>query len=141
MPIVEIMVLLKVGGLIGVWPTVALVVLTAFIGINLLKQQGISTLMRAQQKMASGALPAKELVEGIFLAVGGALLLTPGFVTDAIGFCCLIPGIRHLIIGWGLKNVQVKTFQSGFQASRSGTNNTDSVIEGEFKREDDETLK
>ncbi|VUD40292.1 hypothetical protein TDB9533_00075 [Thalassocella blandensis] len=135
MPIIEIYVLLKVGGVIGVFNTVILVVLTAIIGVMLLKQQGISTLARAQQKMQSGALPAKEMVEGIFLAVGGALLLTPGFVTDTIGFCCLIPGVRQLILGWGLKNIQFKAVNTAYTYQQSRRDGTDSVIEGEYERE------
>ena len=105
MPIVEMALLIHIGGIIGGWATVGLVLLTAMVGMSLLKQQGPATLLRAQQKMQSGAVPAKELVEGIFLAVGGALLLTPGFITDFIGFCCLLPGIRHLIIGFGVKHL------------------------------------
>lgn len=136
MPIIEIFVLLKVGGVIGVLNTVILVVLTAIIGVALLKQQGLSTLAKAQQKMHTGSIPAKEMVEGIFLAVGGALLLTPGFVTDAIGFCCLLPGIRQLIIGWGLKNVQVRTVGAGFSSPQSQQRGADSIIEGEYERED-----
>src|SRR5690606_19661020 len=94
-PIVEMWVLIKVGGVIGALPTIGLVLLTAVIGLALLRMQGFATLLRARQKMEEGQLPAKELVEGIFLAVGGALLLTPGFVTDALGFACLLPGTRH----------------------------------------------
>ena len=91
MPILEMLVLIKVGGLIGALPTVGLVLLTAVVGMSLLRQQGPSTLARAQDKMRHGGMPAKEMVEGIFLAVGGALLLTPGFITDFIGFCCFFP--------------------------------------------------
>lgn len=93
-PIVEIMLLLKVGSWIGVLPTIALVVLTAFIGVNLLRQQGAATLMKVQQKTQRGEPPAVEMIEGLVLAVGGALLLTPGFATDAIGFMCLFPVTR-----------------------------------------------
>lgn len=132
MPILEMVVLIKVGGIIGVIPTIGLVLLTAMLGLALLRQQGFSTLFRAQEKMASGQLPVNELVEGIFLAVGGALLLTPGFVTDAFGFCCLIPGIRQLIISKGITllrpNVVVR--QSHHQSEHHRT------IDGEFKRED-----
>ena len=94
-PILEIALLIQVGGMIGLLPTVALVVLTAVVGIALLRQQGFSTWLRLQQRLATGELPATELVEGAMLLVGGALLLTPGFVTDAIGFSCLIPVLRR----------------------------------------------
>lgn len=99
LPIVEIVVLIQVGRLIGVFPTVALILLTAFIGLALLRRQSLATMQRAQEKMGSGQLPASEMAEGIFLAVGGALLLTPGFVTDAFGFCCLVPFTRLWLMG------------------------------------------
>jgi len=107
-PVIEMYLLIQVGGLIGALPTIGLVLLTAMIGLALLKQQGLSTLMRANQKLASGDLPAEEVVEGLLLAVGGALLLTPGFVTDFIGFSCLLPftraAIAKRIIAKGLLN-------------------------------------
>ncbi len=93
-PIVEIFILIKSGEVIGVFPTIILVVLTAIIGAALLRQQGLSTLARFQKNMSQGKLPAQELIEGILLAVGGALLMTPGFVTDTIGFLCLLPFSR-----------------------------------------------
>jgi len=96
-PIVEIFILIKSGEIIGIFPTIILVVLTAVIGAALLRQQGLSTLARFQKNMSQGKLPAQELVEGILLAVGGALLMTPGFVTDTIGFLCLLPFSRKLM--------------------------------------------
>ena len=132
-PIIEMYLLIKVGGLIGAWPTIGLVFLTAMIGLALLRQQGISTLVRAQRRMVSGEIPAQELVEGIFLAVGGALLLTPGFMTDAIGFCCLIPGIRQLIILWGVRNIH---FTQLHPSSKKARYRSHDVIEGEFRRND-----
>lgn len=94
-PIVEITLLINVGQAIGAWNTVGLVLLSAFIGVNMLRYQGFSTLSRAQQRMNAGQIPGREMIEGIVLAVGGALLLTPGFVTDVIGFLCLIPFFRQ----------------------------------------------
>ncbi|MBY6213252.1 FxsA family protein [Microbulbifer agarilyticus] len=154
MPILEMWVLIRVGEEIGALPTIGLVLMTAVVGLALLKRQGLSTILRAQQKMAVGELPAQEMAEGIFLAVGGALLLTPGFITDAIGFACLIPGIRHLFLGKLLSHVvvvrgpgyppgsdhtggsqsQPGQFQPG--QSRQGQNRSHDVIEGDFKRED-----
>lgn len=84
--------------MIGILPTVGLILLTAMLGVYLLRQQSWKMLKNAQDKMGSGQLPAKEMAEGLFLAVGGALLLTPGFVTDGIGFCCLLPGSRHWLM-------------------------------------------
>ncbi|MGM0451137.1 MAG: FxsA family protein [Pseudomonadota bacterium] len=94
-PIIEMVVLIEVGGMIGALPTVGLVLLTAVIGAAMLRQQGAATLLRANQRMASGELPAREMAEGLLLAIGGALLLTPGFITDGVGFACLIPQTRR----------------------------------------------
>lgn len=131
--------LIKVGGVIGALNTIALVFLTAVVGIALLRRQGFKTLLRARNKMDTGELPAQELVEAIFLAVGGALLLTPGFITDAIGFCCLIPGIRQVIIGWGLRHVVVVRPHSAADGGPDPARNRhkSEVIEGDYKREDE----
>lgn len=96
-PIIEITLLINVGEAIGVWSTIGLVLLSAFVGVNMLRYQGLATLARAQQRANQGEIPGKEMIEGIVLAVGGALLVTPGFVTDVIGFCCLIPYTRHVL--------------------------------------------
>jgi UPF0716 protein FxsA len=106
-PILEMWLLITVGSHIGALPTIGLVFLTAIIGVTLLRQQGVSTLVRANQRMRSGEIPATEMGEGIFLAVGGALLLTPGFITDAVGFACLIPGIRKWLLRRILKRMTV----------------------------------
>ncbi|MFD2229052.1 FxsA family protein [Alkalimarinus sediminis] len=149
MPVVEMTVLIKVGSLIGVWPTILFVLLTAVIGASLLKRQGLSTLMRANQKMNAGELPAKEVAEGFMLAVGGALLLTPGFVTDAIGFALLAPFVRSLMIGQLMKRMVVagsQQFTQGYSSSRGPFTHTTTsyrtyedqngvIIEGEFQEE------
>lgn len=132
MPILEMVVLIKVGGIIGILPTVGLVVLTAMVGVTMLRRQGLSTILRAQQKMHSGELPVNEMVEGIFLAVGGALLLTPGFVTDILGFCCLIPATRQIVVSMGMRIFKP------YMASRQANSSTQrhETIDGEFKREE-----
>ena len=119
-PIVEMWILIEVGGWIGALPTIGLVVLTATIGLSLLKQQGLSTLLRARRKMDEGAIPASELVSGVMIAVGGALLLTPGFVTDALGFAILIPQTRQWLLFKLIDRYRDKI-----------------VIEGEFHRVDE----
>ncbi len=94
-PLVEMLLLLEVSGQVGGLITVALVVLTAVIGIQILKQQGLPTLLRAQDRLQSGELPAQEIVEGMMLAAAGALLLTPGFITDGVGFALLSGPLRR----------------------------------------------
>ena len=118
-PILEIYFLLKVGDIIGAFPTIILVVLTAVIGAGLLRQQGLSTLARLQQNMGQGKLPAQELIEGVLLAVGGALLMTPGFLTDTIGFLCLIPFSRKFIAQNIMKRSADK-FKAGVNAQMGG---------------------
>ena len=144
MPILEMVILIKVGGIIGALNTVGLVVLTAAIGAWLLRREGLDTLLRANKRMESGEVPAQELFEGLALAAGGALLLTPGFVTDAIGFALLIPLSRR----WLIKRVAQRAFSAGNtqvyysqQVYRSGPDHrqpdsAQDVIEGEFRRED-----
>ena len=94
-PLIEIYVLIQVGQVIGAGWTVFAVVATAVIGVWLLRLQGLSTLMRARQKLDSNELPAQEMLEGVGLVIAGALLLTPGFCTDAIGFLLLFPLTRR----------------------------------------------
>lgn len=97
-PIAEIYLLIQMGQVIGAPWTILLVVLTAVIGVRLLKIQGVSTLMRAQQKMQSGQAPAQEMLEGLGLVLAGAFLLTPGFFTDTLGFLLLIPPTRAWLV-------------------------------------------
>ena len=95
MPIIEIAVLIQVGGSIGLIPTLLIIIATAIIGTFLLRQQGLATLTRARQRMSTGQLPAEQMMEGVLLLIGGVLLLTPGFVTDAFGLSCLFPLTRR----------------------------------------------
>ncbi len=143
-PVVEIYFLIQVGQVIGALWTVFFVVLTAVIGVQLLKTQGISTLSRAQQKMNSGEMPATEMVEGIALLIAGAFLLTPGFFTDTIGFLLLIPATRKLIVShlfskiissaqFSSINAEVHSHQSKPSDTKKGD-----VIEGVKYRKDDE---
>ncbi|MPY70066.1 MAG: hypothetical protein GEU92_08260 [Alphaproteobacteria bacterium] len=99
-PIVEIALLIQVGGMIGVWNTVALVVLTAIIGAALLRAQGTKTLIAAQESLRRNEMPVVELFDGACLLVAGVLLLTPGFFTDTIGFLLFVPPLRRALRGW-----------------------------------------
>ena len=94
-PLLEIALFIEVGGWIGLAPTLALIVLTALVGAWMLRQQGIGVLMRAQRQLAEGVLPVMEVLEGLCLVIAGALLLTPGFFTDAVGALLLVPAVRR----------------------------------------------
>jgi len=142
-PIIEITLLINVGQLIGAWYTIGLVLLSAFVGVNMLRYQGLATLGRAQQKMAQGEMPQQEMLEGLVLAVGGALLITPGFVTDVIGFCCLFPLTRIGFIKLAKGRFKSKMSASSFTHKHSTGSFTprDSgqgdIIEGEFSEAQD----
>jgi UPF0716 protein FxsA len=96
-PLVEIAVFIQVGGFLGLWPTLAIVILTAIAGTALLRIQGLATLHRAQAAMQRNQLPLREVFDGLCLLVAGALLLTPGFVTDALGGLLFLPPFRALL--------------------------------------------
>ncbi len=96
-PLIEMYVLIKVGGIIGAAATIGLVVLTATIGLAMLRHEGLATLRRVQERAERGEMPADELLGGLLLLVGGALLLTPGFITDAFGFALLFRPTRLAI--------------------------------------------
>ncbi len=134
-PFIEIYLLLKIGAIVGVFPTIFLVVFTAVLGAWLLRQQGLATWLRLQESLAKGTIPAFEMIEGPILLVGGALLLTPGFFTDILGFLCLIPATRKKLANYIIAKGIITTTGAapGQQAPKSGPSN---VIEGEYKKED-----
>ena len=141
LPIVEIAILINVGEQIGGWYTVAIVILTAFFGARLVRQQGLSTLSQAQHKMQTGTMPEQEMAEGLLLVIAGVLLVTPGFVTDGIGFLLSLPMTRPLIAKSLLKNLSVKmvnpSFQGNFHHQQQQTHSqSEDIIEGEFERID-----
>lgn len=96
-PLLEIAVFVAVGGEIGLWPTLGAVVATALAGSVLLRVQGLSTLYRAREHLGRGELPVRELFDGVCLVFAGALLLTPGFVTDGAGLLLFLPPFRAAI--------------------------------------------
>ena len=134
----EIYVLVSVGQAIGGLSTVLLVVITAFIGTSLLRQQGWSTMAKAQQSMAKGRTPAMEMLEGVVILVSGILLLTPGFLTDGLGLLGLMPWSRHYFINHFLEKNAERVFKSRNSVfiNRSATTDSkskkDETIEGEF---------
>jgi len=123
-PLVEIAVFIQVGGWIGLWPTLAVILLTAFAGAGLIRAQGIGVLMRARRTIAQGEAPLREMFDGVCLIVAGAFLLTPGFVTDAAGFLLLLPPFRDAAAGWAWRR------WGGEVRVRGGG---PGVIEGEYR--------
>ncbi len=155
-PVAEIALFVQVGGFIGLVPTLIIVIATAALGTWLLRRQGLSTMNRARNRLDAGELPADELVEGLILLVGGVLLLTPGFMTDAFGFACLIPPSRRWLARFISRRVSVATLGQGGGGftmgagpgprpggdprsdTRSGRGSGD-VIDGEWKEVDRES--
>jgi UPF0716 protein FxsA len=98
LPIVEVLLLIKVGSWLGFWTTAALVIGSAALGMILIRQQGLAALRAAQQERASGEIPVSAILNGIRLAFAGMLLIVPGFLTDALGLLLLIPGVSSQVI-------------------------------------------
>lgn len=111
-PLVEIYFLIAIGGAIGAGWTIALVVLTAVVGAKLVSAQGIATLKRARVHLEAGRPPAMEMLEGLVLFFAGALLLTPGFFTDTVGFALLAPPLRRGLIKWVLSTAAYTKFSA-----------------------------
>jgi|SRR5687768_10735002 len=102
-PFVELFVLLQVGQAIGVLDTVALLVAVSIAGAWLVKREGLGVLHQAQERVAAGTVPGRELVDGVLVLFAGALLLTPGFVTDVFGILLLLPPVRAALRGATLR--------------------------------------
>ena len=100
LPLVELYLLIKVGGLIGAGPTVGIVILTGLFGGLMARQQGFAVWRRVQEHLNRGVLPTAPLVDGLFVLAGGLLLLTPGLLTDAAGFLSLLPPTRRILRRW-----------------------------------------
>ena len=139
MTILEIVVLMAVGDVIGKWETVLLVIVTALIGSTLLKQQGWSTMAKAQQSIAEGKTPAFEMLEGVVILVSGVLLITPGFITDGIGLLGLTPLTRRYFINHVLEKNAKRVFSQKNSVfihrtknQEKMSNNKNETIEGEF---------
>ena len=139
MTLLEIYVLMTIGDVIGNWQTVLIVIMTALIGSTLLRQQGWSTMAKAQQSIAEGKTPALEMLEGVVILVSGVLLLTPGFITDGLGLLGLIPWSRRYFINHILEKNAERVFSQKNSVfihrtknQEKTSNNKNETIEGEF---------
>tara|TARA_R110001583_G_scaffold10698_3_gene49063 strand:+ start:3310 stop:3822 length:513 start_codon:yes stop_codon:yes gene_type:complete len=141
--LLEIFVLVKVGGFLGAIPTVALVVVTALVGSALVRSQGLQVIQQYQQRVAKGEMPGQQLVEGLMLIITGVLLVTPGFVTDFCGLLLLQPTIRATIAKTLLANIKFSpaSMTGNFSQPRSDFSSNlrdEDVIEGEFEHKKDD---
>ncbi len=137
-PITEIAVFIEAGELIGLWPTIGAVILTAVIGTTLLRHQGLSTIVRVQESMNAGRLPVAELFDGLCLLIAGAFLLTPGFVTDGVGLLLFLPPFRVLLRGILANRLKAQgnlhMHMSGAHQGKPGSGREygGTIIDGEF---------
>lgn len=133
-PIMEITVFIMIGGEIGVLPTLGMILVTAILGTILLRIQGFATLARIQEQSKNGAIPGKELVSGVMIMIAGVLLLTPGFVTDSIGFLLFFPPFRQFLWSSIASKVVVQTkgaFQDGANpfGNQHANKNSEGVVD------------
>lgn len=145
-PLIEIALFIQIGGLIGLWPTLLIVVLTAILGTYLVRSQGMQTLRELQSRFNNLEDPTEPLAHGAMILFSGALLLTPGFFTDTIGFLLLVPKVRAHVFRELRKRVRVQTFTMGGGAARRPTGPGrspragDDVIDGEFSEIDPDQI-
>jgi len=145
-PLIEIALFIQVGGFIGLWPTIAVVILTAVAGTALLRHQGLGALNRLQQSLNQGEPPIDPVFDGFCLLAAGMLLLTPGFFTDAIGFLLFVPPFRAVLKGVVAQRIHTHTqgrttgahfeWRTGPDGPAPGNGQPDGqngVIDGEFE--------
>lgn len=147
-PLLEIVLLIQIGGEIGALATIAWLIIAAVLGLALVRLQGVATLMQARTMMAQGKAPAEALANGLLLAFAGVLLIVPGFASDAIAFLCLIPAFRRLLLRRWLGKMRFSTTRGGnvYEAEVSDASTTTKperitprpgqTLEGEFKRDE-----
>jgi UPF0716 protein FxsA len=131
-PLIEIALFIEIGGLIGLWPTLAIVVLTAIAGTYLVRSQGFRVLGQVQGAFDQLSDPTEPLAHGAMILFSGALLLTPGFFTDAVGFALLIPSVRAAVFRFIRARVRVQTVTYG-QPRRPAPDIDDQTIEGTYE--------
>ena len=136
-PIIEITLFVQIGGAIGLGWTLLVILATAMLGAHAIRRQGIDALARAQTQMATGKPPVGEIVHGVLILMAGILLLTPGFMTDALGFLLLFPATRLLVLELAAGFILPKLF-SGFSVRRGSTQNPADakIIDGDYRVED-----
>lgn len=121
-PAIELYLLFQVGGQIGGFNTIMIIIITGVVGASLARSQGLSILMKIQNEVNQGALPGNQIIQGLMVFAGGLLLLTPGFLTDIIGFLLVIPGSRHLLMFWVKKLIERAMINGNFSFQSFGTN-------------------
>jgi UPF0716 protein FxsA len=133
-PMIEIALFIQVGGLIGIWWTLLIVLGTAITGSYLVRNQGLREMANLQRSFSELDDPTEPLANGAMILFAGALLLTPGFFTDVVGLSFLVPAVRRAAFVWANANINVKSFTTGQQGPAPGQPPSgDRVIDGDFK--------
>lgn len=134
-PLIEISLFIQVGGFIGMWPTIGVVIITAIAGTTLLRLQGLSALNRLQNSLNAGEAPLATVFDGFCLLAAGILLLTPGFFTDTIGFLLFVPPVRHQLRAYLGRRVQFQGTSAHFSNTTPPQNPdpSDSIIDGDWQ--------
>lgn len=132
-PAIEIGLFIEVGGMIGVWPTLAIIFLTAVLGAVLMRVQGFAALNRLQAAMAQNQDPREALANGAMILFAGALMLTPGFFTDALGFLLLLPPVRRALIRYVGPALAARATMRASAYSQAYRPAPDEAIETEYK--------
>lgn len=128
-PLIEIGLFIQVGGVIGLWPTLAIVVLTAVLGTWLLRMQGAIAMSNLRQSFSDLDDPSEPLAHGAMILFAGALLLTPGFFTDGLGFALLIPAVRKAVFNQIRQRVHVQRFEMGNRPPSA----SDDVVDADYQ--------
>jgi UPF0716 protein FxsA len=131
-PILEIALFIQVGGWLGLWPTLGIVVLTALAGTILVRTQGLETVRRLKRNLAEGRDPVSPIAHGALILVAGVLLLTPGFFTDAVALALLVPPVRAALIAWGAARLTV-VVAGPRPPPRNGTGPGPETVEGDYE--------
>ena len=138
-PIIEIALFIQVGGAIGLYPTLAIVLLTAILGTTLLKSQGLSALGTLQNSLQLGQNPMKQIIHGAMILISGVFLLTPGFFTDAFGILLLVPRFRSFLINLGAERFANKMNINTFNTKHTNSTDKTDVYEADYTVVDNET--
>lgn len=128
-PLIEIGLFIQVGGVIGLWPTLAIVVLTAVLGTWLLRMQGAIAMSNLRRSFSELDDPSEPLAHGAMILFAGALLLTPGFFTDGLGFALLIPAVRKAVFNQIRQRVHVQRFEMGGRPPPA----SDDVVDADYQ--------
>jgi len=137
-PLIEIALFIQVGGFIGLWYTLLIVVLTAVLGTYLVRSQGLAVLNQLRGSFEEVRDPTEPLAHGAMVLFSGALLLTPGFFTDAVGFALMVPAFRSAIFRYFRSRINIQSVQFGSQSSPS---QDETIIDADYEDLDDQSPK